>query len=115
MVFCQRVAAQGGAHGRREGNILWYPPEFVILLKADAAVDRTHRAEKGGDHAEENRMRAETFRNDIFAQVQWVYSNGGGMREEYLKEGLLLLKKQRRIEVSQLLESASGGRLSLMK
>ncbi|MDG7002221.1 MAG: hypothetical protein JRN15_24240, partial [Nitrososphaerota archaeon] len=88
------------------------PPEFVILLKADAAIDRAHRAEKGGPHVEENRIRAEAFRADTFAQVQYAYANGD-LRDSYLKEGLLLLKRQRRVEVAHLLESASGGRLSL--
>ena len=108
----RELLRKAAAHGRREGNVLWYPPEFVILLKADAAIDRTHRVEKGGSLADENKIRAEAFTNDTFSQIQWLYDNGN-IREKYFREGLLCLKKQRRIEVAQLLESASGGRLKL--
>ncbi len=101
-----------GINGRREGNILWYPIEFVILLKADAAIDRQHRAESGGRNVEENRQRAEVFRQDVFSQVQAALA-ATGLRDDYLVEGLLCLKKIRRIEVASLLEAASGGRLSL--
>lgn len=105
-----RVAA---SHGRRDGNVLWYPVEFVILLKADAAVDKQHRAASGGEHAEENRRRAEIFKQDTYSQVQSALVFPAGLREDYLVEGLLCLKKTRRLEVAALIEAASGGGLRL--
>ena len=104
-----RAAAR---HGRRDGSILWYPTEFVILFKADAAVDRARRARSGGPKAAENLRRAEVFRQDVFAHVQSSLE-GDGLNEKYLIEGLSHLKQARRKEVAALLEAASGGRLTL--
>ena len=124
----RELLRRAATHGRREGNILWYPIEFVILLKADAAVDKQHRAESGGQFAEQNRQRADIFKQDVFSQVQSAFAERGaafgeapfgalpapaGLREDYLIEGLLCLKKARRLEVAALLEAASGGRLNL--
>ncbi len=129
----RELLRRAATHGRREGNILWYPIEFVILLKADAAVDKQHRAESGGQFAEQNRQRAEVFKQDAYSQVQSALAKRGaafreaafgeapwaasaapaGLREDYLVEGLLCLKKARRLEVAALIEAASGGRLRL--
>jgi hypothetical protein len=104
-----RTAAR---YGRRDGSILWYPIEFVILFKADAAVDRAKRARSGGPKAAENLRRADVFRQDVFAHVQSSLE-GDGLNERYLIEGLSHLKQVRRNEVASLLEAASGGRLTL--
>jgi hypothetical protein len=108
----RELLRRAATHGRRDGNILWYPIEFVILLKADAAVDRQHRAASGGRFAEESRHRADIFRQDVYSQVQSALA-AGELREDYLVEGLRCLKKARRREVAALLEAASGGRLRL--
>src|SRR5438552_6793869 len=95
----RELLRRAATHGRREGNILWYPIEFVILLKADAAVDKQHRAESGGQFAEQNRQRADIFKQDVFSQVQSAFAERGaafgeapfgalpapaGLREDYL-------------------------------
>ena len=104
-----REAAQ---RGTVEGSILWYPVEYVVVLKADAAVDRAQRAEKGGAFAEANLARARDFRNDVVAQVDEALERGA-LRPAYLADAVRHLKAKRRADVVRLLEFAAAGRFAL--
>jgi hypothetical protein len=109
--FLPRPLLEAAGEGaRRQGRILWYPPEFVLVMKADAAADRQARADTGGRFASENQRRAETFRADVFREVQ---SGTVALDPAMLRKALSHIKKNRRANVSALIESASAGRINL--
>ncbi|MCA1813941.1 MAG: nucleotidyltransferase [Halobacteriales archaeon] len=102
-----------GEHAKREGAVLWYPYEYVLLLKAEAAVDRARRAEKQDAYTEDNRRRAEAFRADVKRQMDARLRTGHALRADLLEDGIRRLKENRRRDVAALLEAASGGKLRL--
>lgn len=110
--FPRELLREAAQRASVEGNVLWYPREYVIVLKADAAVDRETRARAGGPYAERNRARAMSFRDDVISQVQAALQ-AGTLQSSFLKDALVHLKAARREEVATLLEFAGGGRLSL--
>lgn len=101
---------EAGRQARRAGHVLWYPREFVLMMKADAAVDRQERAERGGEFVEANRRRAETFLADVFREVQ---ANEAKLDPTRLSQAWKLIKQKRRAKVAGLIESASAGRIRL--
>lgn len=101
---------EAGRQARRAGRVLWYPSEFVLMMKVDAAIDRQDRADKAGPFAEENRRRAETFRADVFRQIQ---ANESGMDPKKLAAALELIKDSRRAKAAALISAASAGRIQL--
>jgi hypothetical protein len=101
---------EAGRLARRSGRVLWYPTEFVLMMKADAAADRQERAEKGGRFFEENQRRAATFRADVFREVQ---ANEAKIDTGRLAKALALIKESRRVRVADLIASASAGRIKL--
>lgn len=103
------LLTSAGHQARREGSVLWYKPEFVLVMKADAAVDRQERAAKGGPYAEENRRRAETFRADVFSQI----GRGSAWDVDAFRGAVGLIKKSRQKAVADLIGSASAGRIQL--
>lgn len=103
------LLTKAGHQARRDGAVLWYKPEFVLVMKADAAVDRQERAAKGGPYAEDNRRRAETFRADVFSQM----GSRNTWDVEALREAAGLIKKSRQKGVADLIGSASAGRIRL--
>lgn len=101
---------EAGRQARRAGRVLWYPTEFVLMMKVDAAIDRQDRADKGGPFAEDNRRRADTFRADVFRQVQ---ANESGLDAKKLATALDLIKESRRAKAADLIAAASAGRIRL--
>lgn len=110
--FPRELLAEAADRAVVEGNILWYPKEYVIVLKADAAVDRAQRAAAGGLYVEENARRAANFRQDVVNQVQAALE-ADGLRGSYLRDAVGHLKRSRRAEVARLIEVAGGGRVDV--
>lgn len=108
--FPRSLLKEAASRGTVDGNILWYPIEYVILLKADAAVDKDLRSRLQNEHQEKNRLRAEAFRQDVIEQVGAALRRGA-LRTEYLVDGLRHIKESRRDDVASLIERASAGRI----
>lgn len=106
------LLASGAARGTRTGNVILYPPEYVVVLKADAAVDRAKRAEKMDRHAAENARRAEAFRTDVITQVR-ALERHKPLDVATFRAALDLVKERRRAAVAELIEVATAGRIRL--
>lgn len=109
--FPRSLLREAARRGTTEEGIVWFPVEYVIVLKADAAVDRGHRS-ASASFGDRNRIRAQAFRDDVVTQVQAALERGQ-LRPDYLKDAVGHLKAARREEVARLLEFAAAGRLSL--
>lgn len=105
---------EAARRGRIEGAILWYPIEYVVVLKADAAIDRRLRARIENEYTQENRVRERAFTADVIVQVQDALSKDG-LREDYLQDAVDHLKESRRGDAARLIEMASGGRLRVLQ
>lgn len=97
------VAAAKAA--RRDGNLLLYPLEHVLVLKADAAVDREDRALRDPARAREHRRRADAFRADVLEGVNSALL-GNGISAKTLGAAIAALKKSRQERVRSLFRSA---------
>lgn len=91
-----------------EGNLVWFPSEYVIVLKADAAIDRENRARSRNPHSEDNERRAAAFRQDVFDQMTAGLKEGSFSKKEFVS-ALDHLKQNRKKPVARLLEAASAG------
>lgn len=98
--------------GERTANVILFPPEYVLMLKAEAAVDRAVRAQKADAHAQENAERAERFRHDVFTQVRAIEKKRG-LDVRHLQDALALVKRNRRAPIAELFDAATGGRIRL--
>ena len=78
---------EAASRGRRVGSIVTYPLEYVIVLKADAAVDREDRSAGKGVAAETNRQRAEIFKADVFTLVADAM-RAGSLDEPFLRDAI---------------------------
>lgn len=105
--FPRALLREAAERAERRGALLLYPIEYVLVLKADAAIDREERAERDEAHADENRRRAAAFRADAFREVNRA------MQEDGLDGALLAsavghLKKKRQKGVSAMLSAAGA-------
>lgn len=100
----RKLLELAAARAERRDNLLLYPPEFILALKADAAVDREDRAKNDAARAEANRVRAEVFRSDVFKEVHRLQQTGE-VDVKQLVDAIQLLKKNRQARVVKLLES----------
>jgi hypothetical protein len=108
--FPRELLIDAANHAKREGNILVYPLEFVLVLKADAAIDRDERAARDPTRAAEHERRANAFRGDVFSEVQRALA-GNGISSPLVEKAVKHLKEKRRERVRDLL-SAAGVRLA---
>lgn len=102
-----REAAQAAA---KQGNVLVFPLEYVLVLKADAAIDREDRAKRDSARAAEHELRANAFRADVFAEVNRATLNAS-LDTRRLEHALVHLKAKRRERVRALF-AAAGASLS---
>lgn len=113
-----RTAAKGGFFPRellreaagaaeRRDNLLLYPLEYVLVLKADAAIDREERAIRDPGRSEEHRRRAAAFRTDVFGEVNRAML-GPGLDARRLSSAVSHLKERRREAVRALLRAAGA-------
>ena len=105
--FPRELLVKAARRARREGNVLIYPIEAVLVLKADAAIDREERAERDVARSVRHRERAAVFRADVFQEVNRALL-AEGLRAELLLESLRLLKEKRRGRVQGLLAEAGA-------
>lgn len=111
--FPRPLLREAAKRGQVQDNLLWFPREYVIVLKADAAVDRKQRAEEANEFQADNAERAVIFQQDVFAQVREALTTPAGLSEVYIREAVKHLKEKRRTPVLQLIEAASLGQLRL--
>jgi hypothetical protein len=96
------VAAAKGA--KREGNVLLYPVEYVLVLKADAAIDREDRAKRDTKRAEAHERRANIFRADVIAGIDAALREGS-LSTSKLSTAVGFLKESRQARVRALFAS----------
>lgn len=106
------LLASGAGRGERRDAVILYPPEYVIILKAEAAVDRAKRAETQNEYTEDNKRRAEIFRADVLAQVRAAEAKQP-LNKEHFQEALRLVKENRRREIAELIRFATRGGIVL--
>jgi hypothetical protein len=106
--FLPRRLLEEAAHAaERRGRLLLYPLEYVLVLKADAAVDRQLRADRDSHRAEENVKRATAFRADVFNEVNRAMLQDG-LDAARLQSAVSHLKKSRQEGVIRLLQAAGA-------
>lgn len=106
--FLPRALLQEAARvAERRGRLLLYPLEYLLVLKADAAVDREERAGKDPEREAANRERATAFRADVFGEVNRAML-GGGLDAGRLRSAVSHLKKKRQDAVLRLLRAAGA-------
>jgi hypothetical protein len=110
--FPRALLREAAKRGRIEGNLIWFPIEYVIVLKADAAVDRKQRAANADEYSRDNAERAKVFEQDVFAQVQQALGRGM-LKAQYIVDASRHLKESRRRRVLELIEAAAFGQLRL--
>lgn len=108
--FPRALLKEAAERGSLTGNLLWFPIEYSIVLKADAAVDRRRRARTENPHQEENKNRAMAFAADVFTQTQ-AAQRRLGLQEDFFRDALRHVKAARRAEIADLLEAASSGQI----
>lgn len=96
------IAAAKGA--KREGNVLLYPVEYVLVLKADAAIDREDRAKRDTKRAEAHERRANIFRADVIAGIDAALREGS-LSTSKLSTAVGFLKESRQARVRALFAS----------
>ncbi|MFA5862079.1 MAG: hypothetical protein WDA16_10335 [Candidatus Thermoplasmatota archaeon] len=112
---------------KRDDNVLHYPVEFVITLKAEASIDRSERARKARgraakesdpakrqedlDMAERSDARSTDFSRDVFGQMAAAMQ--GGLKEDLFADALTHVKETWRADVANLVDAASQGSLHL--
>jgi hypothetical protein len=107
------LLAQGAQRGERvEDNIILYPPEYVLMLKAEAAADRAQRAKAQNEFTQDNLDRAEQFRLDVFTQLRAIEKTSK-LNVRHLQDALGLVKENRRAAIAEIIEAATGGRVRL--
>lgn len=105
--FPRPLVEEAAKASRKEGNVLIYPVEYILVLKADAAIDRETRAARHPERAEENRRRAAAFRADVFAGVNDAML-GKGLDGGRLESGVRHLMTSRQRAVVDLLRAAGA-------
>lgn len=106
------LLASGASEGERNDPVILYPPEYVIILKAEAAVDRAKRAETQNEYTADNKRRAEIFRADVVAQVRTLQAKQA-LSMKHFRDAIALVKENRRKDIADLLRSASGGAIAI--
>lgn len=105
--FPRALLAEAAKASKRQGNLLVYPLEYVLILKADAAIDRDERALRDTKRREEHRRRAEQFRADVFSEVNRALLSSG-LNRKFLASGVAHLKRKRANAVVNLLKAAGA-------
>ena len=105
--FPRELLVEAAKRAVREGNILLYPIEYVLVLKADGAVDREDRARRDTARAAEHERRANAFRSDVFSEVNAALL-AGRLSHENLVSAMKHIKASRRDRVRQLLVAAGA-------
>lgn len=100
--FPRTLLEEAARRGETQGGLLLYPIEYVLVLKADAAVDRA--SQSAGERRAQNAARAAAFRQDVFDQMGAAYASGSGLREDWLRDALMHVKESRQDGVAALLE-----------
>lgn len=103
--FPRELLVAAAKEAKREGNVLLYPVEYVLVLKADAAVDREDRAKRDAQRAEEHERRANIFRADVMSGVNAALL-AGDLSVKRMETAIKHLKKSRRDRVRGLLAAA---------
>lgn len=103
--FPRELLVAAAKEATREGNVLLYPVEYVLVLKADAAVDREDRATRDAGRATEHERRANIFRADVMSGANSALL-AGDLSAERIENAIRHLKKARRARVRGLLEAA---------
>lgn len=107
------LLAAGAKKGDRvEENIILYPPEYVVMLKAEAAIDRAKRAQTQNQFTEDNKDRAEQFRLDVITQLRAI-ERKSPLNVQHLQDALGLVKENRRAAIADLIDAATAGRVRL--
>lgn len=118
---------RAAALSTREDNIIRYPIEFVITLKAEASIDRRQRAQKKREAAakeadpskrdedlamaKRSDERADDFSRDVFGQM--AAARQKGLNEDLFVDAISHVKESWRADVADLLDAASQGALRL--
>jgi hypothetical protein len=111
-----RSAAKGGFFPREllraaaqtatvQDGLLVYRREYMIVLKADAAIDRRDRAARDAARGAEHLRRAAVFEADVFAEVQRANA-GEDLDGAVVAAAVRFLKASRRTEVTAMLRGA---------
>ena len=103
--FPRDLLEEAAAKGKRDGNLILYPLEFMLVLKADAVIDREERAKRDTKRSAEHIGRANVFREDLFGEANRAMLNEG-LSPKAIESALQHLKKARRTAVRALLVAA---------
>lgn len=106
--FPRSLLEEAAAKGRKERTLLIYPLEYMLVLKADAAIDREERARRDKKRAPEHLARANVFREDLFGEANRAMLEEG-LNPKTVEAALKHLKKTRRGPVRTLLVAAGIG------
>lgn len=102
--FPRDLLVAAAKEARREGNVLLYPVEYVLVLKADAAIDREDRAKRDTKRAEAHERRAIAFRADVISGIDTAL-RGGNLSTSTLSAAIGFLKESRQERVRALFAS----------
>lgn len=105
--FPRDLLQDAAAHAQRRGNILLYPIEYIIVLKADGAVDREERAAKDPTRAEEHLRRSRDFAGEVIVEVNRALL-AGTLDVRRLARAVSYLKKNRQDRIRALLAGAGA-------
>lgn len=103
--FPRDLLVAAAKEAKQEGNILLYPVEYVLVLKADAAVDREDRAKRDTKRAEAHERRANIFRGDVLAGIDAALREGS-LSTAKLSAAIGYLKESRQARVRALFAGA---------
>jgi hypothetical protein len=103
--FPRELLLAAAKDAKRDGNLLIYPLEYVLVLKADAAVDREDRAKRDPQRAEVHERRANAFRADVISGVNAALLTGG-LSAKTLNKAISQLKESRQPRVRSLFSAA---------
>lgn len=103
--FPRSLLEEAATKGARDGNLVLYPLDYMLVLKADAVIDREERAKRDKKRAAEHLGRAKVFREDLFGEANRALLNEG-LERKYVDAALRHLKQARREPVRALLVAA---------
>lgn len=105
--FPRELLVTAAHEARRQGNLLIYPLEYILVLKADAAIDREARAKRDVARADQHARRAAAFQEDVMRETRAALA-GEGLDATRLRKGLACLKENRRDAAERLLRAAGA-------
>ncbi len=103
--FPRGLLVAAAKEAKRDGNVLLYPIEYVLVLKADAAIDREDRAQRDPERAELHERRANAFRADVMIGVNAALLTSG-LSVVTLNAAISHLKVSRQPRVRSLFSAA---------